>query len=343
MSYLACAAQLLDADGCDLSRVRHPQRPHDRPRSQALAGRARSSSSSGCTAWARTFTRGHRPSRKPIGRRLRIYAPGRRPQGPARLPRAPPARERRQPSLRQPHGRCRRAGRRAGRRSRCATSPRLEPQPQSAHPAAARHLPRAAATAHGDRPRRSAGTRAAAGRARARCDGRDWAAAPTGARRRESAAPRAPSRSRRTARRRRRPGARRRRQADVDLALCARRRRAARLGRARRPMRAPRSSSAPPICSKRTPPSSSRCASAKPARRCPTRCRSARGGRFPALLRGRRRAAVRRAAAAAGPDRRAQHAAPPRPRRVRLHHARGISRWRSSPGRSPPRSPPATP
>ena len=49
--------------------------------------------------------------------------------------------------------------------------------------------------------------------------------------------------------------------------------------------------------------------------------RSARGGRFPALLRVRSAAPVHQAAAAAGPDRRAERAAPARPRGVRQHFA----------------------
>ena len=51
------------------------------------------------------------------------------------------------------------------------------------------------------------------------------------------------------------------------------------------------------------------------------RARSARGGRFPALLCVRGAAAVHAAAAAAGPDRRAERVAPAWPRRVRQHLA----------------------
>ena len=49
--------------------------------------------------------------------------------------------------------------------------------------------------------------------------------------------------------------------------------------------------------------------------------RSARGGRFPALLRVRSAAPVHQAAAASGPDRGAERAAPARPRRDREHFA----------------------
>ena len=58
VSYLACARLLLDARRRALSAVRHPQRAHRRrdlaPRATAAARR---SSSSACTAWARSCTR----------------------------------------------------------------------------------------------------------------------------------------------------------------------------------------------------------------------------------------------------------------------------------------------
>ena len=55
----------------------------------------------------------------------------------------------------------------------------------------------------------------------------------------------------------------------------------------------------------------------------------------------RTRERFRRAARTARPDRRAEHLALRRPRRVRLHLAVEFSRWRFSPARSPPRLPPA--
>ena len=86
-----------------LPAVRHPQRPHARrgPRARPAA---RTASSSACTAWARRSTtrssgRGH------AGPPLPRLRPGRHPRDPARLPGAPPARERRQHLLRQPAGR----------------------------------------------------------------------------------------------------------------------------------------------------------------------------------------------------------------------------------------------
>ena len=60
---------------------------------------------------------------------------------------------------------------------------------------------------------------------------------------------------------------------------------------------------------------------------------AARGGRFPALLRGARPRRFRQADAAARPDRRAQPDPAAWPRRLRLHLARGTSRSRSSSAR----------
>ncbi len=62
------------------------------------------------------------------------------------------------------------------------------------------------------------------------------------------------------------------------------------------------------------------------------RARSARGGRFPALLRVRGPAPVHQAAAASGADRGAERAAFAWPRGDRLPFRRGISRSPSSPG-----------
>ena len=106
---------------------------------------------------------------------------------------------------------------------------------------------------------------------------------------------------------------------------------------------APRRSSAPPTCYERhrgradgaDHPRGGQDASRR-------RCRGARGGRLPALLRGPRARRLRPSGAASRPDRRAQRARAARARRVRLHQRRGISRWRSSPARSPRRWPPAT-
>ena len=63
---------------------------------------------------------------------------------------------------------------------------------------------------------------------------------------------------------------------------------------------------------------------------------------FLPLLRGASAPEIREPIALPGSDRRAQHAGAARPRRVRLHQRRGISRSPSSPARSPRRSPPAT-
>ena len=123
-----------------------------------------------------------------------------------------------------------------------------------------------------------------------------------------------------------------------------RRSRRAGLGRARRPERAPR-------CSKRAADlfeqHTRRADGADRPRRRPHHpggaVRSARGGRFPALLRGARPRRFRRARTRLpGPTGERNQLDAARPRRFRLHLRRGISRWRSSPARSPPRSPPAT-
>jgi RHH-type proline utilization regulon transcriptional repressor/proline dehydrogenase/delta 1-pyrroline-5-carboxylate dehydrogenase len=95
-------------------------------------------------------------------------------------------------------------------------------------------------------------------------------------------------------------------------------------GRPRR-RRAPPSCAAPPISTRPTRPRSSPCSRGRRAR--PRRCRgrTARGGRFPALLRREARRSLPHPRAASSPA-----------------SARGTSRSPSSPARSPPRWPPAT-
>ena len=118
-----------------------PPSPRTTPTPSARSRRWRArrrSSSSGCTAWARGSTTSSPSSRKAIGDAAHAGAhlrAGRQPQGIARLSRPPPARERRQFVVRQPHRRramcrstswsairsptSRRSSRSAIRRSRC--------------------------------------------------------------------------------------------------------------------------------------------------------------------------------------------------------------------------------
>ena len=103
VSYLACVRQLL-ADPAAF----FPQFATHNAQSIAsvyvAAGAQPSTSSSACTAWARRSTRRWSASGK-LERALPHLRAGRPARGPRRLPRAPPARERRQHLLRQPPGR----------------------------------------------------------------------------------------------------------------------------------------------------------------------------------------------------------------------------------------------
>ena len=108
--------------------VRHAQRAHRRARCSSAQRRARPSSSSACTAWARTST----TQVVERGQRVPRLRAGRQPRGPAAVPRAPAARERRQHVVREPHRRRRdpdrERDRRSGRASRRARSAAANPK-----------------------------------------------------------------------------------------------------------------------------------------------------------------------------------------------------------------------
>ena len=117
VSYLACARRLLERRRVDLSAVRDAQRAHRRLRRRSSAASSiAASSSSACTAWARSSTR-RSSDATGLDRAVPRLCAGRRARGPAAVPRAAAARERRQHVVRQSHRR--RAA--ARRRDRCAT------------------------------------------------------------------------------------------------------------------------------------------------------------------------------------------------------------------------------
>ena len=134
ISYLACARALLAAAAAFFPHVRDAQRAHAGRRARARRRRRATSSSSDCTAWARSCMT--RSSAGRPGRALPHLRAGRPPRGPARLPGAPPARERRQHLVRQSPRRRRGADRGDRRRPGRGRSRRREPKAAPAHPAA---------------------------------------------------------------------------------------------------------------------------------------------------------------------------------------------------------------
>ena len=148
VSYIAAARKPARRSRSHLSAVRDPQRAHRgrraAPRARSGEGTSRPSSSSASTAWARACTR---CCARPRRRRTRIYAPVGAPQGSARLPRPPAARERRQRLVRLPdrrRGHSRREGGRgpdrAGPRARRPDRQSRDPPPAGALRPVARKL-----------------------------------------------------------------------------------------------------------------------------------------------------------------------------------------------------------
>ena len=261
-----------------------------------------------------------RGAHRPGGPRLAVprLRAGRLARGPAAVPGAAPARERREYLVRQPHRRRvaagRGRGRRSGRRRRAAGSgphPRI-PLPRGLFGAERRELRR-------HQPRRRRG------------------AAPPGGR--------LPRGAREAARLRGQSSAARSRRASAGNAV---RRRTSRGWSAWRPRRMQRSPRARSRLAAAAQPEWDRVPAATRARMLrdaadrlerdtarfvgalrrrgrQDRARldrgSARGGRFPALLRGARGRVLRPRARAAGPDRRIEPARPARPRRIRLHQS----------------------
>ena len=120
----------------DLSAVRHPQRAHHRRRAPHRAGpavRVPAPARHG----QRPVCRGDRQAE--LQRALPRVCAGRLARGPAALPGAPPARERRQHQLRQPRGGRGRARARAGGRP-LRDGARVRSHPAPAHPAAGQSL-----------------------------------------------------------------------------------------------------------------------------------------------------------------------------------------------------------
>ena len=290
VSYLACARKLLAAPDAVYPAVRHPQCAHPRrdPRHGRRELQPASTSSSACTAWARRSTRRSSAATSSTGPAASTRRSAR--TRPARLPGAPPARERRQLLVRQPH-----------RRSRRRRSTTLVADPVAAG---------ARARAGAPHPAIAAAARPVSAHARSNSRGLDladeprsrdrWRAALAGSRHRWHAAPMlARGRRRPTAQPVRQPGrpratssarcveadAGRGRRARVD-----RGRGAGRLGRRRRSPSARRCSSAPPTCCEAQCRELIALAIVREAGKTlrQRRRRSARGGRLPALLRGRR-------------------------------------------------------
>ena len=338
VSYLACAKRMLAAGGLHLPGLRHPQRQHHRRgqgagRRDAVRIPAAARHGRGALRRARQARARHRRNADP-GAHLRA---GRKPQGIARLSRPPPARKRRQlaaSSTASPTTKCRstrwsatrspslrRSNPSAIRRSRCPT----------------RSSARRARTAPGvdlsDPLVREPLVKRAA-----KLEAAQWTAAPTlggGA---------APCRSSRRSTPRSSVGTVAEASAgDVDRMVRAAARRAARVGRAGR--RSPRRAARPrrrPV--RRASRRALFAVHPRSRQNAPRRgARSARGGRFPALLRQR----------GAPPVHAADRRFPARPASSTSFafmaaacsraSARGISRWRSSSDRSPPRWPRAMP
>ena len=122
VSYLACAARLLAAEDA-IYPAFATHNAYTIGAIKALAGGARVRVPAAPRHGRGRLRGARRGGGRPPDAGAHLRA-GRRAQGPARLSRAPPARERRQLLVRQPHGRCRRAGGRAGRPTRWPTSPR---------------------------------------------------------------------------------------------------------------------------------------------------------------------------------------------------------------------------
>jgi hypothetical protein len=148
VSYLACAARLFGAD------VIYPAFATHNAYTIARSRRSRSPrSEADAFEFQRLHGMGEESTRRCASSRATAHAgahlcAGRRAQGTARLSGAPPAGERGQHQLRQPHGRCRYSGRGAGRRSGGGAG-RAEPAPQSGDPAARATSSARAATAPG--------------------------------------------------------------------------------------------------------------------------------------------------------------------------------------------------
>ncbi len=270
---------------------------------------------------------GHRRGADP-GAHLRA---GRQPQGTARLSRPPPARERRQLQLRQPHRRRRDSGRRTGPRSRSPSLSKLEPKRNPAIP-----LPNAifGKDRRQQRRRRSVSD--------------PLVREPLMKRLKQARRPAAGPRSR--------PVAARARAGQIDSPYDTPDRGRRRCSRPATPTSIAWSAPAMPRRSSGTS------SAARPRARLLDRaadlfeqhreelfslCIREAGKTVPDAVLEVREAVdflryyaseARRlfsdAAAAAWPDWRAERAAPARPRRVRLHLARGIFRWRSSSARS---------
>ena len=337
VSYLACARKLLAApDAVFPQFATHNAQTLAADPDAGRAGLARrgSTSSSACTAWASRCTRrwSARAARPPLPH-LRA---GRHARDAAGLSGAAPAGERRQLLVRQPHRRPRRAARRTGRRPGATVRP---------------WRARCGSSARRIRPSRCRAT-LLGGAARANSRGLDladertlaalaagasrppppttWQAAPLLAAR-HAAAGRLASRAQPgRCRRRRGPGARGRRRPTCRRRWRPQRRWPRDLGghAARRARRA--ASKRPPISWRPT-----RCDAAAAARARgrqdlrQRRGRGARGGRLPALLRGRGAARLRQRHATGRWGRSSAS-------------ARGTFRSRSSPARWPRRWPPAT-
>ena len=295
VSYLANARKLLGMTRPHLSAVRHPQRPHRRRGARTWRGTGQAaSSSSACTAWARRCTRSCASA---TGTALPHLCAGRRALATcspiwcaacSRTAPTPPS------STRSSTRTCRAEAIAADPFAAVAAPARRR---QSAHPAAGRHLrarPRELARA-GTSPTRLALARSmpsargfAAPQLAAGADRRG------GGRRaergRSSTRPIRPTWSARSSRRRPR---------TVDGRHRRRRRAPARAGRGRSAERARDPAPGRRPLRGATPPSSDRAARARgrqDARR--RRRRGARGGRFPALLRGEARAEAGRPAGA---------------------------------------------
>ena len=252
VSFLACMRLLLCRSRRRSIRSSRPTTPTPLPpRSSPPA--SRSSSSSACTAWARRSTTRSSATASSQAR-LPHLCPRRRARGPARLSRAPPARERRQHLLRQPACRRRGAGRpdhpRSGRggRARAQQSRPRRNAPsrvRATSSARAAELPRPPADRAG-RARRAASPRWATrsttsfevgpivdGKATTGGDAASLVTCPHDRRERIGTVRIATP-------------------AQVDAAIAARRQRRARLGQLGGARRARRSSTAPPTCSSAT-------------------------------------------------------------------------------------------
>ena len=334
VSYLACAKKLLGGARRDLSAVRHAQRAHAvgdlSPRGPELL--ARPVRIPAPARHGRGAVRRRSSARDKLNRPCRVYAPVGTHET-CCLPRAPPARKRREHVVRQPHRRrrpfrstiwspIRSTKRRAHGAARRAAS---------AHSAAARSVRRERAQlawasiwrtsiALARCRRRCSRARTRRGRASRRCSATTTAAAA----RRATCATR-PTSATSSARCVEADAD------DVERALSARRRRRADLGR-RLPAdeRARCLERAADLLEAQHADADRLWSCAKPARRCRTRSpKCARRSTSCATTRRRcaREFGERHASCRSGPS---------------SASARGISRWRSSPARSPRRSPPAT-